>query len=394
MLILFAISAAVLVFLPSLFLFSQVVAAFFSNTTKEKVEDGHVPVAVLIPAHDEELVIEHTLKALTSQLNEKDSLVVVADNCTDKTAELAKKNGADVLVRIDQHNRGKGYALDAGISYIGEKGIVPEVLIIIDADCQIAPGSISRLANQCLFHDRPVQALDLMRSKENAGISQKVAEFAWVVKNQVRPLGSRQLGMPCQLMGTGMAFPWRLLVEVDFASDEIAEDMKLGIDLSLAGYPPVFDPYALVESFFPETTEAESQQRTRWEHGHLAMITSFGPKLIWSSLVKRDIRLLSLALDLIVPPLAMLVLVSLFSLLFSLLVFFLENSMVPFITSLLGMLLLFFSVLLSWLKWGKNIVTISELAFVPLYTLKKIPVYINFIYSRQKEWVKTDRQQK
>jgi hypothetical protein len=66
-----------------------------------------------------------------------------------------------------------------------------------------------------------------MYSKSN-DLKSKVSEFAWCVKNLVRPLGYSNLGCPCQLMGTGMAFKWSTLSKADLANGNIVEDMKLG----------------------------------------------------------------------------------------------------------------------------------------------------------------------
>jgi hypothetical protein len=89
---------------------------------------------------------------------------------------------------------------------------------------------------------RPVQSLYLMTAPCESAINHQVAEFAWRLKNQVRPLGLRALGLPCQLMGTGMAFPWDIIRSAELASGFIVEDLKLGLDLADAGHPPVFCP--------------------------------------------------------------------------------------------------------------------------------------------------------
>ena len=94
----------------------------------------------------------------------------------------------------------------------------PDIVIIVDADCRLADSAIDRLAAACAVTHRPVQALDLMTAPDESPINFRVAEFAWRLKNWVRPLGLRALGLPCQLMGTGMAFPWDLIRSADLAS--------------------------------------------------------------------------------------------------------------------------------------------------------------------------------
>ena len=86
-----------------------------------------------------------------------------------------------------------------------------------------------------------------MTAAPGSRVNHQVAEFAWRVKNMARPLSLTALGLLCQLVGTGMAFPWALIRSVDLGSGQIVEDLKLGLDLAGAGYPPGFCPDAIVK---------------------------------------------------------------------------------------------------------------------------------------------------
>ena len=119
-----------------------------------------------------------------------------------------------------------------------------------------------------------------MHAPPGARLEMRIAAFAWVVKNKLRPLGAAVLGGPCQLMGTGMAFPWPMLRDAPLATGHLVEDMQLGLDLARAGTPPLFCPAAGVSSVFPLDRAAARTQRTRWEHGHLSMLAGVGPRLL------------------------------------------------------------------------------------------------------------------
>lgn len=297
---------AVAMLVPVQVLMVQVLMAMPAHHPRAMPDGRRPAVAVLIPAHEEALVIAATLRALVPQLVTGDRLLVVADNCTDNTAQIAAETGAEVYQRSDQERRGKGYALDFGVRQLEQKP--PEVVLIIDADCVIDGGAIERLARLCIESGRPVQGLNLMQSPKGAGLRTRIAEFAWLVKNQVRPLGLYRLGLPCQLMGTGMAFPWAVISRAALASGHIVEDINLDIDIAQSGVPTLFCPEARVTSTFPETAEGIASQRTRWEHGHLGVILSAAPRLFLEALRRRDGNLLALALDLCIPPLALLLL--------------------------------------------------------------------------------------
>jgi cellulose synthase/poly-beta-1,6-N-acetylglucosamine synthase-like glycosyltransferase len=290
---------------------------------------------------------------------------------------------------VDAERRGKGYALDFGARHLALDP--PEVVIIVDADCELSGGSIERLARACVAASRPVQALYLMRSPGVAGLKTRIAEFAYVVKNRVRPLGLRRLGLPCQLMGTGMAFSWDCLSNAALATGHIAEDLKLGLDLACAGRAPMFCPEASVTSTFAATVEGSNTQRTRWEHGHLALILSEAPRLFARSLLRFDVNLLALALDLSVPPLALLTLATLLAWIAAAALFLAARITLPLELASIAALLLGIAVFAAWGRFGRGIISLGSLALAVFYAVVKIPLYAKFLAARQLDWVRSKR---
>lgn len=346
-------------------------------------------MAVLVPAHDEELQIAATLRAIIAQLGTADRVLVVADNCADSTASAARGAGAEVIERSDPAHRGKGYALDFGVRHLEQDP--PDVVVVIDADCDIAPGTLDRLARLAAASGRPVQSLYLMRAMGGGGFSIRVAEFAWIIKNQVRPLGLHRLGLPCQLMGTGMAFPWRLIQASKLASGNLVEDMKLGIDLALAGAAPLFSPDTLVTSVFPISDEGLRGQRKRWEHGHLLTILREVPRAFVAGVRSLSVALLALSLDLAVPPLALLCVLTAVVGIGALALALVAGELLPLGIAATAAALLVASILRSWWQYGRHVISGRDLALGPLYALRKLPLYAGFIVSRQMEWVRSKR---
>jgi len=349
---------------------------------------SRLPLVVLVPAHNEETGIARTLVAARAQLRPGDRLLVVADNCSDATADAARAAGAEVVERSSEL-RGKGYALAHGIDHL--RAAPPSAVVILDADCDLAPGALDALMRDLSATGRPVQALYLMLAPADAGLSRRLAQFAWRVRNWARPAGWGRLGMPCQLMGTGMAFGWDMLRDAPLANASIVEDMKLGIDLALRGTAPVFCERALVTSWFPETAAASGTQRTRWEHGHLEMILREVPTLLRLAAARRDERVLGLALDLAVPPLALLAGLLAMTWLLALAAWALGGT--ALVLALASTLLATFlvAVLCAWHARGRDLVRLRELLAVPWYVAVKLPIYVRFIVRRQRDWVRTDR---
>lgn len=348
-------------------------------------------IAVLIPAHDEETTIAGTLKSVAAQLNGDDRLLVVADNCSDRTEQIARREGAEVIVRENRELRGKGYALDCGVRHLEKDA--PNVVIVIDADCFVESGSITILAATAVASGRPVQAFYRMRAPEGAEPRMRIAEFAWLIKNKARPLGLYRMGLPCQLMGTGMAFPWACIRTAPLATGHIVEDLKLGLELARRGCPPVFCAQATVNSDFPTSHEGIRSQRTRWEHGHLRSILSDGPNSLLQSAIRRNAALAAMALDLSVPPLALLAILIAIGWIISLPLALRARASLPFFFATASALLFSAAIMVSWQSFGRRTVSGKDLALGSIYAIRKIPLYLRFLLKPQSKWVRSKRGQ-
>jgi cellulose synthase/poly-beta-1,6-N-acetylglucosamine synthase-like glycosyltransferase len=384
---------AALVALPVTILFGEVVAAITISQHRDAVpvlRDAKRRVAVLIPAHNESVNLLPTLADVQTQLRPGDRVLLVADNCADDTAAVAAAVNVEVVIRNDPVRKGKGYALDWGLRHLGKDP--PDVVIVIDADCRLAEGTIDRLMAACALTNRPVQALDLMTASDEASIDLKVAEFAWRIKNLVRPLGLSALGLPCQLMGTGMAFPWDVICSADLASGMIVEDLKLGLDLAMAGHSPIFCPSACVTSTFPSSAEGAQTQRLRWEKGHIRLILSTSPKLMLLAIVKLNVGLLTMALDIMVPPLSLLVILVVGTLVIDGVSILLGSSPAAMLIGSVNLVGLAGVVLVSWLKYGRDILPFGSISSIIFYVIRKIPLYRDILLrNSDSNWIRTDR---
>ena len=347
-------------------------------------------IAVVIPAHNESSALVPTLEDIKTQLGSNDRLLVVADNCTDDTAAVARASGAEVVERHDAKRIGKGYALDWGLRHLDQSP--PDILVMIDADCRVAANTIARLASACAATGRPVQALYLMTAADGSPVGRKVAEFAWRVKNWVRPLGLAALGQPCQLMGAGMAFPWQVIRATEVSGASIVEDLKLGLDITAAGHPPLFCPSALVISHFAASVRGDQIQRRRWEQGHIGMILQRAPRLIGLALARRNLGLLALTLDLAVPPLSLLSMVLVAMLGITGLATLFGLSSTALIVSVANVLIFFVAVVLAWLKFGRDVLSLRAIFSIPGYIAGKLGIYRQIFLGRMTaHWIRTDR---
>jgi len=384
---------ALLLGLPAAVLLVEVIAALKSAKAKPAIPieaKSAQRLVVIVPAHNESNGIVPTIEDIKPQLKPGDRLIVVADNCTDDTAAVASLAGAEVISRNDLTQIGKGYALGWAINHVSADP--PDFVVFIDADCRLQSDGIGKLLAACGELQRPVQACFLMKTADNSPIDHSFAEFTFLLRNLIRPLGLRNLNRPVQLMGTGMIFPWDVIRSAPLASGHLVEDLKLGLDLAAVGKAPYFLPAVQVSSDFPLTAKGTDSQRQRWVQGHLGMIQKTAPRLLFQAISHRNLDLLALTLDLLVPPLSLLGLLIVGSFALTFLAAALGLSLVPLVIASLNLLMFGFAVLLAWLKFGQDILPARVLSSLGRQVLGKFRIHGEILRGRTAAvWIRTDR---
>jgi cellulose synthase/poly-beta-1,6-N-acetylglucosamine synthase-like glycosyltransferase len=379
--------------IPAAVFCAECAAAMLARRSKpslDSAKSARPRLGVLVPAHNEEFVLGRTLEGILAELAPGDRLLVVADNCNDATAAVARAAAAEVTERHDADRRGKGYALAHGFAALGDDP--PEIVVVIDADCRLRPGSLDRLARAAGASGRPMQSLNLGEHPSDAGALSAVSALGLHFKNLIRPLGLIQFGGPCHLMGTGMAIPWSLVGRANLDEASVVEDMRLGIELALAGHPAGFEPEAEVTSPLPREDGAFVSQRTRWEHGHLHTLLAHVPRVAWGALRQRRVDLALLALDLAVPPLALLVTIWFVATAAATLAWTAGATVGPAALLWGTGAAMSMAVAGGWLVHCRRAIPWTTFLGIPWYVVRKLPIYAAFLTRPQKEWVRTPRQ--
>ena len=152
------------------------------------------------------------------------------------------------------------------------------------------------------------------------------------------------------------------------------EDLQLGIDLTLAGYPPMFCPQIQVTGRLPKEQSVATVQRTRWEHGNLQILFTQVPYLLRSAIQFRRGELLALALELSVPPLSLLVIFWGLGMVGAVLINLLgAGTFVVVLFAIMGTMI-FLAIFFAWIKFGRKIISGLALLSVPFYLLWKVPI--------------------
>ena len=259
---------------------------------------------VIVPAHDEAAVIEAAVASLRKidWPAESFRILVVADNCSDATAALARAAGADVIERFDPELRGKGYALALGFQHSQARKWA-DAVVVVDADTQVSANLLEAFSARIETGAKAVQA-HYGVSNPHASWRTRLMTIAMASFHRVRSRARERLQLSCGLRGNGWCVTQRLLRQVPYRAYSLAEDIEYGIDLGLAGYRVHYADEAHVSGVMVSGEEASRTQRQRWENGRLQLIRSRSLPLLKAASRPFGGVCLDLALDLLVLPLS------------------------------------------------------------------------------------------
>jgi cellulose synthase/poly-beta-1,6-N-acetylglucosamine synthase-like glycosyltransferase len=267
-------------------------------------------IAVVIPAHNEAGQIGQILADL-GKLDfprENFAAFVIADNCSDDTAGIVRAAGYQAAERHDPALRGKGHALDWFLKSHQEALASFDAISIVDADMQIDPAYLRELAASLAAPGtRVVQASNAVARPETNWRT-ALGYLGFSVINHVRPAGRETLGGTAELRGRGMAFERALLLKYGWPAHSLAEDVEFSKQLLLDGIPVRYNPDARVTSELAVRRDQAQVQQQRWEGGKVDIVRRYFPRLLRKALETRQWLYIDAVLDILVPPLSVLVL--------------------------------------------------------------------------------------
>ncbi|MEX0721752.1 MAG: glycosyltransferase family 2 protein [Balneolaceae bacterium] len=349
---------------------------------------------VVIPAHNEEQVIAKTLYSLFGLVYPKNlyQIVVVADNCTDRTARIARKLGAKVLERTHKEKRGKGYALRWAFDQILDWEEDYDGVIVLDSDSLIS-GNYLEVMNFYLENgSKVIQSSDLVLPQPGVWSSESI-RIGFLLYNYVKPMGRKVLGLDMGLRGNGMCFAPEILKKYTWQAWSLTEDIEYGLSLLLEGVKIDFAPEANLWAQMPVQAENAESQRTRWEMGRYPIIKKYASKLLKRFFTKRSLRNLDTLVDLITPPLVNLLLFVLVMLTLNLILWLVGFVPLTFTwiwlgITVMGLLHLFIGMLAAGADWQMY----KSIFYIPVYAFWKVKVYVTtWLKGSERQWIRTTR---
>lgn len=341
-------------------------------------------LAVVMPAHNEAAGIVACIENIQASLKKTVGceLVVIADNCQDNTAELARNAGVKVIERQHDTKRGKGYALDYAFTQLLAEQY--DGFIVIDADSRVDEAFIKDF--QLAF----AQGFDAVQcryrlSNPDASYRAKLQRIAWLAFNDLRLLGRERLNVSVGILGNGFALSRKVLENVPYEAGSIAEDMEYHLRLVKERYQVHFLESVCVYADAPNQSDNAAVQRSRWEGGRFRLILDHVPTLFKAVLNGQWLLLEPLA-ELLLLPLAFHVLLLLLTLVMPL--WWLKC----YAAAALG--LVFAHVLIAIRLGGGGLADLKILMTAPVYILWKLTLVPKLWQNARKNatWQRTDRE--
>ena len=245
--------------------------------------------AILVPAHDEAPGIKRALDACArlDYPTSRYDVHVVADNCIDATADVARSCGVTVHERFDPLDPGKGPALNWLIDRVDAASEPPDAYVIVDADTLLDAQFLSAMDAALDGGAQAAQGFYSVLEPQNSTAA-GLRAAALACRHHIRPRGRNRLGGSCGLYGNGMVFT-RGVMHGRRWTGHLVEDAEFQMELLLDGIPVEYVPNASLEAEMPDTLGRATTQNQRWELGRIQMARRYVPRLV-GRVLQRDGR--------------------------------------------------------------------------------------------------------
>ncbi len=268
-----------LVWVVTIFWLYQLIVSICSLVKlKDKpiLEDKQNRFMAIIPAHNEESVIGNLIDSLNKQNYPKELLdiYVIADNCTDKTAEIAKNAGAIVYERFDEEHKTKGHALKWFLNQKIEEDAPYDAFCVFDADNIAHEDFIKNMNKKLCQGEDVVQGYRDIKNPTDSWVSAGYAIFYWTM-NRFYHLARYNLGLSPLINGTGFMVKFDVVKPTGWDTQTLTEDIEFSLKRIIAGKKLGWATDAIVYDEQPVGFKQSWSQRSRWTVGHMQCIQNY-----------------------------------------------------------------------------------------------------------------------
>jgi cellulose synthase/poly-beta-1,6-N-acetylglucosamine synthase-like glycosyltransferase len=360
---------------------------FFVKEKMQVILQPRTNFCIIIPAHNEELLLARLIVSLKGQDYPPDlfTILVVADNCTDSTAVVARAKGSSVLERSDNHFHGKGYAIKYALENISLDEY--DAIFIVDADSVMETNAFRHLDLAIQHGARIIQCFNGVANPDESWFT-RLMDVSRTISNQLLEPAKESLGLSSHLMGNGMGFTKDIITKYGWDAFTVGEDWEYYAKIVSRGERVAFAKNVQVYHQESVALRQATPQRMRWSSGRMAIAYRYGPSLLFSGLLGFDIRKMDAALPLILPNPSMGVNLNLFLLLLSIPLGY-QFLIYWFSTALLIQIILF----CIGVMYTKNrLQKFLAMFMAPVFLAWKMIIdFLSTVGLGRKRWVRTER---
>lgn len=347
--------------------------------------------AIIIPAHNEELLLERLLLSIYKQDYPRSlyKTIVVADNCSDNTAAIGRKHGAQVLERTDDQHRGKGYAIKYALEQINMKEL--DAAFIIDADSALGTDLLRQLDRSLRNGAHIIQCFNGLANPDQSWFT-RLLDVSRTIGNEILMPAKEKLGLSSNLMGNGMCFTSGVLSKYGWDAFTVGEDWEFYAKLVQAGETVSFANKARVYHQESSSLKQASTQRMRWSSGRFAVIWKYGFRVFFRGLKEMNVKKMDASLPLLFPNPSLGMNMTAVCFILSIVVFAATGNYF-YLLWFLSLILLQVTLFLAGIMYTRNkFKNFLSLFAAPLFLIWKMGIdFLSALGFGRKEWVRTQR---
>jgi len=356
------------------------------STEKEK------RFAILVPAHNEELLIADFCINVLNINYPKDlyDVFIIADNCTDRTVEICSQYPVSILIRNDTSKTGKGYALEWALENIDIDQY--DAVMVLDADTHADEHILTSLESMLASGEVAIQCYIEVPNRNETWFT-RLIYLSRTINDVFYHYAKYKLGLSAYLMGTGMCFSTDLLKNMKWNAFTLSEDWEYYAKLIERGYKIAFAKEAVVLQQESSTLKQATSQRLRWASGRFYVVKSLGIRLLLKGIRARNIVMADASLALLLPNWSLQVNLIVLSLI---ILIFMPHSFLIYALTIITLLLLLIQcviVLMGILRSDDPMLTLKAVALAPIFLIWKFMIDILCVTNIYKgdKWIRTKR---
>jgi len=384
---------ALAIYLSSYVLYNAIL--FFAHfVLRDPKLSFHAPstrFAIIIPAHNEELLLERILISIREQNYPKElyKTIVVADNCVDQTAFVASRNSALVMERVDAEHVGKGYAIKYALESITLENF--DAVFVVDADSRINCDALMHLNEPIEKGIDAIQCYNGVSNSEDSWFT-RLLDVSRTISNEIFHPAKMKLGLSSYLMGNGMCFSRKFLQKCGWNAFTVGEDWEFYTKIIQAGKTVAFSNKARVYHQESSSLKQATTQRMRWSSGRFEIARKYGFRLFFQGLREGNIIKIDGSLPLLFPNPSLGMNLTLIGLMASIVVLFASGNK-SFAFWYISLFVLQLVIFVAGILYTKNkIMKLLSLFVAPIFLTWKLGIdMVSMLGFGTKKWIRTER---